>query len=98
MSSILVLSGSLENVLQIGVEFHDVVNNISDFFAIVVGLYKLGFVTIAWEPNMVVKPESGPFAYFEIVFRRSSLEACNVRRVKEDQGVDSKGHNFIAPI
>ena len=84
MSSILVLSGSLENVLQIGVEFHDVVNNISDFFAIVVGLYKLGFVTIAWEPNMVVKPESGgPFAYFEIVFRRSSLEACNVRRIKD---------------
>ena len=76
-------SGSLKNVLQIGVEFHDVVNHINDFLAIVVGLYKSGFVTIAWEPNTVVKPESGPFAYFEIVFRRSSLEACNVRRIKD---------------
>ena len=70
----------MENVLQIGVEFHDVVNQINDFFAIVVGLYKLGFVTIAWEPNTVVKPKSGPFAYFEIVFRRSDMEACKVRR------------------
>ena len=77
-------SGSLKNVLQIGVEFHDVVNHINDFLAIVVGLYKLGFVTIAWEPNMVAKKEGAPFAYFEIVFRRSALEACKVRKIRQE--------------
>ena len=74
-------SGSLANVLQIGVEFHDVVDNVKGFFAVVVELYKLGFVTVAWEPNLGgPRDKSGPFAYFEIVFRRSALEACRVTK------------------
>ena len=68
-------------MLQIGVEFHDVVDNVKGFFAVVVELYKLGFVTVAWEPNLGgPRDKSGPFAYFEIVLRRSALEACRVTK------------------
>ena len=72
----LLFSGSLLNVRQIGIEFHEVPENIRRYFTIVQKLYKLGFVTIAWDPNLTTKPVKGPFRYFEIVFRRSNVDEC----------------------
>ena len=72
----LLFSGSLANVRQIGIEFHEVLENIKRYFTIIQELYKLGFVTIAWEPNFTTKPAKGPYDFFEIVFRRSNVDAC----------------------
>ena len=44
-------SGSLANVRQIGIEFHEVWRNIRQYFTVVKELYKLGFVTIMWDEN-----------------------------------------------
>ena len=73
-------SGTLDNVRQIGIEFHKVPQNIKTYFTIIQSLYKLGFVTIAWDPNLTTKPwqHNGPFHYFEIVFRRSDVAECKV--------------------
>ena len=72
-------SGSLANVRQIGIEFHEVTGNIKRYFTIVQELYKLGFVTIAWDPNLTTTSfTKGPFRFFEFVFRRSDVAACKV--------------------
>ena len=69
-------SNSIKNVQQIGIEFHRVPANIAAYFTIVQQLYRLGFKTIAWDPNLTTKPTQGPFQFFEIVFRRSNLDSC----------------------
>ena len=46
-------SSFLANVRQIGIEFHWVSQNIRQYFTIVQGLYKLGFVTVMWDENRV---------------------------------------------
>ena len=72
-------SGSLTNVRQIGIEFHEVTENVKRYFTIIQELYKLGFVTIAWDPNLTTTSfTNGPFRYFEIVFRRSDVAICKV--------------------
>ena len=76
LTEIVFLSGSITNVRQIGIEFHKVPQNVKIYFTIIQELYKLGFVTIAWDPNLTTKPAKGPFQYFEIVFRRSYVEDC----------------------
>ena len=63
--------GSLANVAQIGIEFHNVPRYIKQYFTIIQGLYKLGFVTINWEENLAQGP-----TLFEIVFKRSNLATC----------------------
>ena len=64
---------------QIGIEFHEVIENVKRYFIIIQELYKLGFVTIAWDPNLTTTSfTKGPFRYFEIVFRRSDVAACKV--------------------
>ncbi len=51
--------------------------NIKAYFRIVQELYRLGFKTIVWDPNLTTKPTSGPFHYFEVVFRKSNMEGCS---------------------
>jgi len=70
-------SGSLANVRQIGIEFHDVPTHSKEYFTIVQELYKLGFVTIMWDINRIISITRPP-PFFEIVFRRSNLAACVV--------------------
>ena len=77
-TNIALFSGTLNNVRQIGIEFHEVPKNIKTYFAIIQKLYKLGFVTIAWDPNLTTKPYNEPFQFFEIVFRRSDVAMCKV--------------------
>ena len=82
-------------MLQIGIEFHDVPNNIRRYFTIVQRLYKLGFVVIAWDPNLFEKHREGPFAYFEIVFRRSDLAECTPLKVLiEKEGKIAQGEDY----
>ena len=79
MTMILLPSGSLANVRQIGIEFHNVPTHSKEFFAIVQELYKLGFVTIMWDENRVSSLKwRSERELFEIVFRRSNLAACLV--------------------
>ena len=67
---------------QIGIEFHEVTENVKRYFTIIQELYKLGFVTIAWDPNLTTTSfTKGPFRYFEIVFRRSDVAACKVWQI-----------------
>ena len=77
MTMILLPSGSLANVRQIGIEFHDVPTHSKEYFIIVQELYKLGFVTIMWDDNRVMSTTHF-YPFFEIVFRRSNLAACLV--------------------
>ena len=82
-------------MLQIGIEFHDVPNNIRRYFSIVQRLYKLGFLVIAWDPNLFTKHRKGPFAYFEIVFRRSDLAECEPLKVLiEKEGKIAQGEDY----
>ena len=74
--TILLSSGVLANVRQIGIEFHMVPSFSKRYFTIVQELYKLGFVTIMWDENRVAVNQGYPL--FEIVFRRSNLDACAV--------------------
>jgi hypothetical protein len=69
----------LANVRQIGIEFHKVTINVKIYFKIVQQLYKLGYKTIAWDPNLTTHPIRGPFAYYEIVFRKTNLDICSQR-------------------
>ena len=80
MTMILLPSGSLANVRQIGIEFHNVPTHSKEFFAIVQELYKLGFVTIMWDDNgvMSITRKGKERHFFEIFFRRSNLAACLV--------------------
>ena len=71
-------SGSLANVRQIGIEFHNVPKYSKQYFTIVQELYKLGFVTIMWDENRVASITEKGSPLFEIVFRRSNLAASLV--------------------
>ena len=73
----LLFSGFFNNVRQMGIEFHAVPQNIRLYFGIMQQLYKLGFVTIAWDPNLTTKPPKGPFEYFEIVLRKPVINPCS---------------------
>jgi hypothetical protein len=53
--------------------------NIHKYFKIVQELYKLGYKTIAWDPNLTTKPTKGPFDFFEIVFRKTDLAICSTK-------------------
>jgi hypothetical protein len=70
-------SGALKNILQIGIEFHQVPRKVKVYFQMVQELYKLGFKTIRWDPNLVAFPGRGPINFFEIVFRKTDLEICD---------------------
>ena len=72
----MLFSGVLYNVRQMGIEFHKVSQNIKRYFTIMQELYKMGFVTIAWDPNLTTKPQKGPFEYFEIVLRQPTIDPC----------------------
>ena len=74
--TILLSSGSLANVRQIGIEFHNVPKFSKQYFTIIQELYKLGFVTIMWDENRVANIFNKGSPLFEIVFRRSNLTAC----------------------
>ena len=73
---LLLFSGSLANVRQIGIEFHWVPTFSKEFFTITQELYKLGFVTIMWDENRSASVTNKGSPLFEIVFRRSSLDPC----------------------
>ena len=82
-------------MLQIGVEFHDVPKNIQSYFTIVQRLYQLGFVIVAWDPNLFAKHLEGPFGYFEIVFRRSDLAECDsLKALIEKEGKIAQGEDY----
>ena len=88
-------SNSLTNVLQIGVEFHDVPNNIRRYFTIVQRLYKMGFVVFAWDPNLLTRHMKEPFPFFEIVLRRSNLSECAPLKVLlEKEGKIAQGEDY----
>ena len=74
----LLFSGFFNNVRQMGIEFHAVPQNIRLYFGIMQQLYKLGFVTISWDPNLTTirNLAKGPFEYFEIVLRRPIINPC----------------------
>ena len=70
-------SGVLKNVLQIGLEFHRVPQYIKVYFGLVQELYKLGYKTISWDPNLGAQKGFGTaINFFEIVFRKTDLSAC----------------------
>ena len=71
----MLFSGVLDNVRQLGIEFHKVSKNIKQYFTIMQQLYKMGFVTIAWD--LTTKPQKGPFEYFEIVLRKPVINPCS---------------------
>ncbi len=68
-------SGALDNVLQIGIEFHEARKHLRKYFDIVQRLYRHGFVVVAWEPNLVASRKGGPSDYFEVVFRKVDVQA-----------------------
>lgn len=63
----------LDQVLQIGLEFHQVPDNIRHFSTLVRDLYGLGFKIIAWDPNLETHLKSGLYEYFEVVFRKTEI-------------------------
>ncbi|XP_063718875.1 uncharacterized protein LOC134845744 [Symsagittifera roscoffensis] len=73
-------SGSLANVKQIGIEFHQGDNgkNFQSYAEITKLLSQHGFKLISWDPNMVVTSnlKSGPYSCFEVVFRKTELIDC----------------------
>ena len=72
-------SGVLDRVLQIGVEFHDVMSHVNQYYAIVRGLYRRGFRLISFDPNLNQVPlsDSGFFKMFELVFRKTA-QPCDL--------------------
>ena len=56
-----------------GLEFHQVPDNIRHFSSLVKDLYGLGFKVIAWDPNLVTSVKMGVYEYFEIVFRKTDI-------------------------
>lgn len=76
--------GLFDNVLQFGVEFHELSDkNVQAYWDIVTGLYKAGFKLMTFEPNFgagvtKVKPEekSKPLfhPWFEVTFRKVDLK------------------------
>ena len=62
-------SGSLDNVRQIGIEFHAAGEHARSYFESVQKLYGLGFKIIAWDPNLWTTIKNGNLGFFEIVFR-----------------------------
>ena len=70
-------TGLLQNVKQIGVEFHNVSNNLQNYANLVKDLDSAGFRIFAMDPNLVFDAASRPknsnnlFGdYFEIAFRK----------------------------
>jgi len=49
--------GTLQNVLQIGVEFHSVDHFFGEYFDILHQLYSKGFKLISWDANLLVKDQ-----------------------------------------
>ncbi|TRY80019.1 hypothetical protein TCAL_06575, partial [Tigriopus californicus] len=47
-------SGAMDNVLQVGVEFHNTESFAREYWRITKGLHQLGFIHISYDPNLCV--------------------------------------------
>ena len=64
----------LQNIDQLGIEFHKVMRNIRGFARIVKGLTSHGYKVVHWEPNMAAMPDKQTgYSLFEVVFRRTRV-------------------------
>ncbi|TRY79361.1 hypothetical protein TCAL_07073, partial [Tigriopus californicus] len=71
-------SGAMDNVLQVGVEFHYTVNFAKEYWQISKSLHRLGFVYISYDPNLCVGRGPTYFHCVEVVFRKTTLDCLRL--------------------
>lgn len=67
-------SGAMDNVIQIGVEFHHTQKFAREYWQITQSLHQLGFIHISYDPNLCVGRGPIYFECVELVFRKTTLD------------------------